>query len=334
MLDDDAPTFRKRLSEFGLSEAVINAAWPSWWSESADSSSSARAELRYSLARKLGLDPRSLLEDQSAPRFIWKESARFKHLSNETEIERSALTSFGRALGRALLLGTPPAEVSGGSAALELRASILQSQPYVRFIDLIALSWSLGIPTVHLRVFPLPQKRMAAMTVRVAEGNAILLGRDANYPPQIAFFLAHEFAHIFLNHLKDNEVLVDLEREQEPGKEIDAEEIAADAFALELLTGSSDPRVVSTLPRAGARSLARAALEAGPDVRIEPGTLALCFGFSTGDWPTAIGALPYIYERSKPVWKEVNSIALDQLSLDTLPTDLSAYVRKVLGEAS
>ena len=330
MLDDDAPRFRKRLSEVGLSEAVINAAWPDWWSEEAESSSSARAELRYSLARKLGLDPQSLLEDDDSPQFIWKEAARFKHLSGETEFEKSALTSFGRAFAKALLHARRSSEVFERMTALELRKTILRRQPYVRFVDLIALCWSLGIPTAHLRVFPLPQKRMAAMSVQVSDGAAILLGRDANYPPQISFFLAHELAHIFLGHLKENEVLVDLEREED-GEEKDVEEKEADAFALELLTGDPEPRVISTMPNAGAGSLARAVLEAAPDVRIEPGTLALCFGFSTGEWPTAYGALPYIYETSKPVWKEVNRIAFDQLSLDALPQDLSLYVQRVLG---
>jgi hypothetical protein len=336
MLEDNAGTFRKRLRTIGLSDSVIDAAWPTWWSDDADASSSARAELRYSLARKLGLEPHSLLEDQDAPQFVWKEPAQFKHMSGETDIEKWVLTSFGSALGKILSLATTTPQLGVTKSALELRAAILESQVYVRFVDLLALCWSLGIPTVHLRVFPLTKKRMAAMSVRVGTGYAILLGKDATYPPQIAFYLAHELAHIFLNHVKDNEVLVDLDRDgaSELQKETDEEEIAADAFALELLTGFSELQVFPIGLGAGARSLAKAALEAAPRVRVEPGTLALCFGHSTGKWASAIGALPYIYGQSKDVWREVNSIALSQLSLSAMPDDMASYLRKVLGEVS
>src|SRR5262249_49491709 len=156
------------------------------------------------------------------------------------------------------------------------RAAILEDQPYVRFVDLLGLCWSLGIPTVHLRIFPLPRKRMAAMCVRVGQSHAILLGKDAVYPPQIAFYLAHELAHILLKHVKDNEVLVDLERHKPSDlqKETDAEEIAADRFALELLTGFPELQVLPTGRGTGARSLAKAALDAAPNVHVEPGTLA------------------------------------------------------------
>ena len=43
------------LQQLGLSDAAINAAWPEWWSEAAEPSPSASLDLRFSLARKLGL---------------------------------------------------------------------------------------------------------------------------------------------------------------------------------------------------------------------------------------------------------------------------------------
>ena len=43
---------------------------------------------------------------------------------------------------------------------------------------------------------------MAAMTVHAASGNAILLAKDSGYPAQLAFYLAHELAHIALGHLQ------------------------------------------------------------------------------------------------------------------------------------
>lgn len=332
MLKENAGQFRLRLEKLGLSDSVITAAWPTWWSEAADASPSARAELRYTIARKLGLEPQSLIQDSEAPDFVWKETARYKHGSGESDLETWALTSFGTALGKILVQASNRSSLEPGRNALEIRSSILEKRPFVRFVDLISLAWALGVPIVHLRVFPLMQKRMAAMCVRVPRGTAILLGKDAVYPPQIAYYLAHELGHILLHHLKDGEVLVDLEPNEKEAVVKDTEESEADQFALELLTGHRDPSVIPVGIGSGPRSLAKAAIEASEEVRIEPGTLALSFGHTTGDWRTAIGALRYIYDSPKPVWIEVNSIAKNQLSFSELPNETAVYLSRVLGE--
>src|SRR6266478_1051876 len=92
---EHARRFRQRLRGFGFTDPAIDAAWPSWWSDEAESSFSAQTELRFSIARKLGLEPRSLLEDETEPRFIWRDEARFKRLSGESDLERAGITSFG-----------------------------------------------------------------------------------------------------------------------------------------------------------------------------------------------------------------------------------------------
>src|SRR5262245_58890952 len=79
----DANSLKWSLQKLGFSDTAIDAAWPEWWSVDADASASANAELRFSLARKLGLDPRSLIENDE-PRFVWRE-AKYKHLTGENE---------------------------------------------------------------------------------------------------------------------------------------------------------------------------------------------------------------------------------------------------------
>src|SRR3546814_9837309 len=109
-MNESAADFKARLiRRTGLSESAITAAWPDWWSEAAEASPAAQAELRFSLARKLGLDARSLLgEDQ--PRFIWNDSTRFKGFSGDPNAERPVIASFGTALTRMLLQATPRSE--------------------------------------------------------------------------------------------------------------------------------------------------------------------------------------------------------------------------------
>ena len=137
------------------------------------------------------------------------DEARFKHLSGEGQLERSAITSFGTALGRLLIAATPAYSPLPIPDATGLRREILREQQFVRLLDLLSLCWSIGIPVIHLRVFPSLHKRMAAMAVRVEERNAILLGKDSLYPPHVAFYLAHELAHVALGHLSRNPMIVD-----------------------------------------------------------------------------------------------------------------------------
>jgi hypothetical protein len=335
-MSESAEQLRGRLRALGLSDAAIGAAWPRWWSQDAESSPSARAELRFGIARRLGLDPGSLLEAGDAPRFLWRQEARFKHLSGESEREREGITSFGRAVAGVLLAGAPGREEPRGDlAAARAREVILASgRPFVALGDLLALSWAIGVPVAHLRVFPWARKRMAAMSVDVGGRAAVLLGRDSSFPAAIAFYLAHELGHIALGHLAADKQIVDLQ-DEEPAFARDNEEMEADAYALELLTGKPSLTVLTTGPgRVHGRSVAQAATAAAGELQIEPGTLALCFGYSTGDWRTANAALGEIYAPAQPVWQGVNAVAHEQLDLAELPGDAGDFLDAVLGEGA
>jgi hypothetical protein len=284
------------------------------------------------VARRLGLDPGSLLASDDEPRFLWREEARFKHLASENHVEQAGIASFGRAVAAALASAAPlPQFDLAGLEASDLRARLLASRrPYVTLDNLVALSWSVGIPVVHLRVFPWPQKRMAAMTVRVGEQSFILLAKDAIYPAWIAFYVAHELAHIALGHVGADQALVDLDDEREGTEDVDGEERAADAWALELLTGRASPDVVSADGTASARELARVALSSAEELGIEPGTLALCFGYSTGQWAVANGSLKSIYGAPASVWQAINGFARTQLALDESSPDAADFLEDVL----
>ena len=322
----------------GLANAAIDAVWPTWWSAEADSSASARAELRFGIARRLGLDPNSLLDDHHEPRFLWREEARYKHLTAEDQIERAGIESFGHAVASAISGAITPATGDlNGRAADDLRSVILANgSPFVGLGELLALCWGVGIPVVHLRVFPWPQKRMAAMTVRLAQRSFILLGKDASYPAPIAFYLAHELGHIALAHIEADQALVDMDAGDPVATASgDDEELAADAYALELLTGRAQPVVLPADPATkSAGELARTAISAGAELNIEPGTLALCFGYSTGDWRTANASMKMIYDAPRPVWEAVNAIAVQHLPLSDAPSDSADFLKIVLGRTT
>jgi hypothetical protein len=116
--------------------------------------------------------------------------------------------------------------------------------------------------------------------------------------------------------------------------EADDEEQAADRYALELLTGMEEPRAEASTQSFTAHQLAEALLAAGEQIRIEPGTLALCFGYTTGDWAKANAALKKIYSKPIPVWQEINHIAESQLQWNKIPNDASCFLAAVMGGIS
>jgi len=330
-MNESAADFKARLiRRTGLSDSAITAAWPDWWSDAAEGSPAAQAELRFSLARKLGLDARSLLgEDQ--PRFIWNDSTRFKGFSGDPDAERPVIASFGTALTRMLLQATPAPDIEPAAKAAELRQMMLAARPNVGLVELMMAAWGLGIPVIHLRVYPLAAKRMSAMSVRVGNRFAILMARDATYPAPLAFHLAHELGHIFLHHLADGHAIVDLGLMEEVTGGNDPEEQAADAFALELLTGRPSLTFQIEGEGRGARQLATEAQRVGATERIEPGTVALAFGYATKRWDTANAALGHIYSQPYDAWRAINQVAMRHLQWDALPDESESFLRAVMG---
>lgn len=315
----------------GLTDSAVSAAWPDWWSDEAEDSPSAQAELRFSLARKLGLDPRSLVSDEE-PRFIWDDSARFKGFSGDPDRERPVISSFGTALSRMLVEATPSAADISGLSATRLRNLILAERPVVGLVELLMTAWSIGVPTIHLRVYPLAAKRMSAMSICVGGRYAVLVARDATYPAPVAFHVAHELGHICLGHLPEGRAIIDLENVEGPVTTgDDPEERAADAFAMEVLTGSSRPNIVVEGTGRNARELAAQAQRVGYEQRIEPGTLALAYGYTTGNWATANAALAHIYQQPFDAWRAINLVASREIAWSSLSDESESFVRAVMG---
>ena len=316
-----------------LSENILEAAWPEWWSENAEDSPSAQAELRFSLARKLGLDPTSLLDDEQ-PEFVWEESSKYKNFRGDQESEKPALSAFGISTANLLfqcVSGKQDNPIESYSAGY-LREAILSVNKFVGVPELLTFLWGISIPVIHLRLYPLAAKRMCAMAVKHRDSFAILLAYDSKYPASTAFHLAHEIGHIVLGHLEGSMALVDMEDPADVNiDEQDQEELAADRFALELLTGFPETPIEVIGTGKSASNLAKEAMAAAEKWRIEPGTIALCYGYRTGNWDVANGAIKRIYSEPRDVWKVVNGLARSQLDFDRLPEDSQNFLGAVIG---
>lgn len=320
---------RKQLRDSGISKTTIDALWPAWWSAEAESSLSATTELRYTIARRLGIAPSSLFD--GPPRFIWRDQARFKNLGTTSDHEQAVLASFSVSVGRCALAGAPAASYSlVGVSAQELRTSILASSPAVGLDQLLSAAWALGLPTISLALFPLARKRMHAVTTRVGDGYALLIGRKSRFAAQVAYDIAHELGHVALDHVADQVALLDVD-DPLRSSNIDSEEEAADRFALELLTGSPEPEIWWNLDDFNGAMLSRAAMDASAATRVDPGVIILCFAHQTGSWGQAIHALRSIPPGPTSIGPYVNEVAAQQFEWARLPRESKDFLRAVMG---
>lgn len=319
---------RVELQRAGIANAAVDAVWPQWWSADAESSLSATAELTFTVARRLGLSPEDLLDGEA--KFVWRDETKYKRLTAKASNEEAAVASFGCAVAGAAVAGLsgPPLP---SHTALELRDEILKDSAVVDASGLIPLAWGLGIPVLQLRVFPLQQKRMHAMSVGVRDRAAILLAREESYVAPMTFTLAHEIGHLMLGHLAGADAVVDFGVPLQSPDTGDDEETAADRFALELLTGQMAPEVVTDTDQFNATQLAAAAMKQGPTLGIEPGILALCAGHNTRQWDKAYGALKIIPPQQRDVSATINNIANVQLDWSAMTKDNQDYLHVIMG---
>lgn len=323
----EADTLRSELRAAGLSNAAVDAAWPEWWSNEAETSVSARAELRLSVARNLGLSPTLLIGERVD--FVWRDRARFKNLDAEGAAPLAALNSFGMSVGRSLIRATADGPKLLGMKALNVRQRLLRyGAP--ELMGLLAFCWATSTAVAHLRVWPLDRKRMHAMVVGHGSKHAILLTRETAYPAVAAFTLAHEMGHIALGHLPGEDSLVDVEDPAET-KDQDDEETAANNFALELLVGDSSPDIRINFTSFNSVELADAVLRASPQYGIDPATLALVIAHSRNAWPVAMAAMRLIYSHQESVAEVVNHAAAQQLDLSRLGGDNRRFIQRTLG---
>lgn len=321
----------REMRKAGFSQAAIDAAWPSWWTDEAEASPSSRAELRFALSRRLGLSPKPLLGERVE--YFWDDTARFKHLRAQSERERSTIASFGIALGQELIEATTEPRGSNWRdvRALELRKVLLRNNEFVDLRALVTTCWAVGIPVIHLSVVPLASKSMHAMAVQNRGRFAILLAHKVHFPAQAAFTVAHELGHILLNHLGDAKALVDLEDPAETHDE-DQQEREADDFALNLLTGTTNPIIEADRDNFNAPTLSDAAKRASRQYQIEPGTIALSLAYRDGSWARTMSALKFIYGGNIPVSRDINELARRMLNWQALSDDAADYLERIMAD--
>ena len=225
--------------------------------------------------------------------------------------------------------------MAGRSSTSEPSAG--SSTPVTEARRSITLCAAFGIPVAHLTAFPAGIKGMAAMTTSVGARGAIFTARKPTHPAQVSVYIAHELGHIALGHVRDGRSIVEAltldPEETDDGVPPDEEEVAADRFAFELLTGQPVLQVQGPSDKGTARELVEKAVSTGRTLRIDPGLIILCFGRATHRWPLAGAALKMLPDHDVAVTAQINRALRTQLDPEMLSSEDRAYIDAVAAAA-
>ena len=282
---------RARLSAAGVKRKFLNeVVLPSWWEDSLAMSSGGFREAASYICAHLGFRLAGLLDASQELAFVHQAGVKYKKAKGVSEEDVCLATHYAMGVARAVTtayVDQPPAVAVPAPQAWRQTLLATSDRPWVCLRHILKATWELGIPVIHLRNLPAGAKEPDALTTMIGDRPVIVVMNGRKSPSWIAFIIAHELGHIHRGHLKPGQTLVDEKIETQVE---DKDELEANEFAAILLTGQSDLGLHSTR-NLGPPQLAAQALAFGKKYRVAPGVAALNYGFTTGGWAVANGAV-------------------------------------------
>jgi hypothetical protein len=235
---------------------------------------------------------------------------------------------------------TPPSS-AGANETTEVALDLAQLQDFVEDSAAVLTKMLAGAAPEFLVKIRLKGKKPESLAEanevlkKIREGvasvrrghYAVVLSKNVKHSAWLLFILTHELGHIVQGHVSRDGVLVD---ELVDRSSRDKEEKAANAFALELLTGAPELRVLPMGPGRSARGLARAALDACVHEQIDPSHIVLnCAYQMGGDFFALANAALRLLEPHTDAVALVRSRMIAYLDKTKLPKDVYDFILRV-----
>jgi Zn-dependent peptidase ImmA (M78 family) len=304
---------RKRLSEAGVKKKFLDeVVLPSWWEESLALAPGGFREAAAYIASHLGYSLKSLTDPDAVLAFSHTGNVKFKKAKDKSQEDVCLSTQVALGLARTVVKACSGKPVFKQiPSPQEWRDKLLQKsdKPWVCLRHILQFAWEAGVPVIRLTNLPAGAKKPDALTTMIGERPVIVILSGWKSPSWIAFIVAHELGHIHHGHLSPGQTLVDGKIDSRSDEK---DEIEANQFAGVLLTGQPDLGLHSS-SKLGPPQLARQAKEFGKKYRVAPGVAALNYGFNTGAWPVAIGALT-ILEKTDDAGEDLNNAMLANIN--------------------
>ena len=323
----------EKLSAVGLSESYVRrVGLPSWWNDELNDIPSAVLEGSAHIARRLHLDVSSLLKDDSEAKFKPLLPTKFKyHCQQASDVPYVSYQVASR-VAELVALSLKPQPFSPIPTAVgQVRQDVLTQGSKVDLKSLLSYCWLHGIAVVYFNDYPQGARKVTGMIQWQGDRPVILLSHKTTHPAWLAFHLAHELGHLALGHVETG-ILID----DEINASDDAEETAANRFAVALLVNQYDDcfRGLSIYNNQQLRAKIEEKLEADPTV--DACVLAFNYGWHAknadpqkfGLAQKAVQALGC--EESGDAM--IQRFLADRLDWENLNDDTVDHLERILGE--
>lgn len=313
------------LDKQGISKRRLAPLLPDWWTDEVEASPSGAQQVKIYLAKALSLRMRPFSESPPRVEFDLPADKRFKKSSKTSEADVDLAVALARSASRIALSALDTQYVSPPPDALAIRESLISAgAQWVGLSSLLSYCWSMGIPVIHLAT-PLLGKKMDGIAMAINGRPSIVLSNNRK-SGFLLFHLAHELGHIALGHVGANGTIVDAEIKE--GDAQDADEAAADQFAIQLLTGNAHSSLrLQHLIKAPA--LAHQAIQYGRHHNIDPTHIVLnCAHNNRRLFPLCVSAANLIAGDSTDQ-ALVSDFVFQQLQ-DNLKDDSEHLLRKLI----
>lgn len=321
------PLFKK-LQNTGFDSKFIKSLLPDWWDDSIADTPSGYQQATLLLGRLLAIRPDSLWNQASEAVFALPESRRFKHRVN---VESDSLdVACALAFSAARIVQSGLDQRAGNITipdARMLRESLLKDAKWIGFSELLDYCFSIGIPVIYLDRLPLKAKKMDGLAFD-CHGRPMIVLTKRQKNGYLLFDLAHELGHIALNHLQLDGCIIDQKIDADAD---DEDERAANRFALELLTGDAECKIVPTGRNLTGSELASAAMRHGVNNHIDPTHVAMNYGYSVGHWAVANIAVKQIVGAAPSDQELIRNKLFDSLNIDEMKEDDVAALARMVG---
>jgi len=322
MMTNPMSSLYARLGKRGVNKVFVKRLLPEWWDDGLAGTPSALLQAQMIIASGMNFELQTLRDPSAEIQF--KTAHRKFKFSKAVEKESIQLSAeYATGMAKLAAQAMRSAYTSPPPDPVHIRKGILATHACVDLHALLDYCGKCGIPVLHIS--DLPGNKMDALAIRQNGRTAIVLCKKAS-APFLLFHLAHEIGHIALGHLGDGDgTLIDA---QISSSDMDADERAADSFAIQLLNGS-DVRYQSASRLVNAAMLASSAIEYGRQSRIDAGHIVLNYAHAMNSYPLANAAIKLLPAEVQDA-AIVNDMLRSNLDMEALSDDQSSMLVRAL----
>ena len=326
------------LESAGFPRSLQRSLLPDWVTNDVLEDDAASAEVAAILAKRLGLRASQLYEASPSVEVLRRHETKYKrsipNKSKNVMVATSIAVVIAESVAAACRQGFSPFEAKPE----ELRRDVLGrfGGYWLGLRNLLMRCWWGGVPVIYLAELGPGIAKMDGMVVQTDSRPVIVLSKASQLWAWQLFILAHEIGHVALGHVAPDEVLVD----EELGAasyalaDSDADEQAADRFAIEMLNGRPEATYATSEPRVNGRELAEAAYRFGKRHQIDPGHIALNYAHSNERWEVGQAAAQILQDANPPASVVINEAMWSNIDAEALPPDTVEFLRKATSPAT